>query len=270
MSNANFVISILWCVICIARRITKLYTQKPDRIVRRLSVKGSSVMRHFTVIAMFITLCSTLSVSASAQVVALSRQQWMSTTTSVLPITARQRASVSGVSNTSSYLTFGKTATVNEIGSDQVVWGRNSELASGDVVATFCGDVPSKMFWSFSSAVFGFGFEVMNNDLRKSHEFIVSYYNGATLLGTVQQTSDNAEFWTSYDYFAGDVRLFAAEDIRGITGVDITFTSNSMSASAFRVRNYTPDAVPEPSAATAVWIAAAGLSACFVRRRVLR
>ena len=46
---------------------------------------------------------------------------------------------------------------------------------------------------------------------------------------------------------AGDVRLFAAEDIRGITGVDIAFTSNSMSASAFRIKNSAPDAVPEPA-----------------------
>lgn len=219
---------------------------------------------------MFVTLCSTLSLPASAQLVALSRQQWMSTATSVLPISARQRASTSGVSNTSSYLTFGKTATVNEIGSDQVVWGRNSELTSGDVVATFCGPVPTKMFWSFSSAVSGFGFEVMNNDLHESQDFVTSYYNGTTLLGTLQQTSDNAAFWNSYDYFAGDVRLFAVEDIRGITGVDITFTSNSMSASAFRVRNCAPAAVPEPSAVIGFWITAAGLSGFLVRRRFVR
>jgi len=219
---------------------------------------------------MFVALCSVLSLPASAQLVSLSRQQWTSTNTSVLPITARQRASVSGVSNTTRYLTFGKTATVNEIGSDQVVWGRNSELTSGDVVATFCGDVPSKMFWSFSSAVYAFGFEVMNNDLHESQDFIVSYYNGATLLGTLQQSSDNVEFWSNYDYFAGDVRLFAAEDIRGITGVDITFTSNSMSASAFRVRNCAPLAVPEPSALIGFWITAAGLSGFLVRRRFVR
>ena len=121
-----------------------------------LAWKGCTAMRCLTSIAMFVTLCSTLSLPASAQLVALSRQQWMSTATSVLPISARQRASISGVSNTSSYLSFGKTATVNEIGSDQVVWGRNSELTSGDVVATFCGPVPTKMFWSFSSAVSGF------------------------------------------------------------------------------------------------------------------
>ncbi len=227
-------------------------------------------MRCLTSIAMFVTLCSTLSLPASAQLVALSRQQWMSTATSVLPISARQRASTSGVSNTSSYLTFGKTATVNEIGSDQVVWGRNSDLTSGDVVATFCGPVPTKMFWSFSSAVSGFGFEVMNNDLHESQDFVTSYYNGTTLLGTLQQTSDNAAFWNSYDYFAGDVRLFAVEDIRGITGVDITFTSNSMSASAFRVRNCAPAAVPEPSAVMCFWITAAGLSGFLVRRRFVR
>lgn len=227
-------------------------------------------MRRLTSIAMFVTLCSTLSLPASAQLVALSRQQWMSTATSVLPISARQRASISGVSNASSYLSFGRTATVNEIGSDQVVWGRNSELTSGDVVATFCGPVPTKMFWSFSSAVSGFGFEVMNNDLHESQDFVTSYYNGTTLLGTLQQTSDNAAFWNSYDYFAGDVRLFAVEDIRGITGVEIAFTSNSMSASAFRVRNDAPLAVPEPSAVLGAGIAATVLGGCLVRRRFLR
>ena len=227
-------------------------------------------MRCLTRIAMFVALCSILSLPASAQLVALSRQQWMSTATSVLPISAKQRASISGVSNTSSYLSFGRTATVNEIGSDQVVWGRNSELTSGDVVATFCEAVPTKLFWSFSSAVYGFGFEVMNNDLHEPQDFIVSYYNGATLLGTLQQSSDNAAFWNNYDYFDGDVRLFAAEDIRGITGVDITFTSNSMSASAFRVRNCAPLAVPEPSAVIGFWITAAGLSGFLVRRRFVR
>ena len=259
-----------WCVNWIARHLINLYTRKTTLLFRWLTLKGSSVMRQLLGFAMLITLWSTLSLSASAQLVSLSRQQWTSTNTSVLPITARQRASVSGVSNTTNYLTFGKTATVNEIGSDQVVWGRNSELTSGDVVATFCGPVPTKMFWSFSSAVSGFGFEVMNNDLHESHDFIVSYYNGATLLGTLQQSSDNAEFWTNHDYFAGDVRLFAAEDIRGITGVDITFTSNSMSASAFRVRNCAPAAVPEPSAVMCFWITAAGLSGFLVRRRFVR
>jgi len=219
---------------------------------------------------MFVTLWSTLSLSATAQLVSLSRQQWMSTKTSLLPISAIQRASISSVSTADNYLTFGTTATINEIGSDQVVWGTNSELTSGDVVATFCSAVPTKMFWSFSSAVYGFGFEVMNNDLHESQDFVVSYYNGTTFLGASQQTSDNAAFWKNYDYFAGDVRLFAAEDTRGITAVDITFTSNSMSASAFRVRNYTPDAVPEPSAYMMVCIAAASLSGCLVRRRFLR
>ena len=227
-------------------------------------------MRCLTSIAMFVTLCTTLSLPASAQLVALSRRQWMSTATSVLPISARQRASISGVSNTSSYLSFGRTATVNEIGSDQVVWGRNSELASGDVVATFCGPVPTMMFWSFSAAVSGFGFEVMNNDLHESQDFVTSYYNGTTLLGTLQQTSDNAAFWTSYDYFAGDVRLFAVEDIRGITGVEIAFTSNSMSAAAFRVRNDSPLAVPEPPAVLGAGVVAAAIGGCLVRRRLLR
>lgn len=205
-------------------------------------------MRHYVGIALLLSLSATLSFPANAQFVALDRQQWASATTAVLPITATERASIGSVSNTSNYLSFGTTATVNEIGSNQVVWGRNSELTSGDVVATFCGDVPTKMFWSFSSAVCGFGFEVMNNDLHDAQDFTVSYYNGSTLLGTLQQTSDNAAFWNSYDYFAGDVRLFAAQDIRGITGVDITFTSNSMSASAFRVKNCGPEAVPEPEA----------------------
>ncbi len=226
-------------------------------------------MRHLASMTIFVTLCSTLSLSASAQLVSLSRQQWMSTKTSVLPISARQPASTNGVSDTAHYLAFGTTATVNEIGSNQVVWGRNSELTSGDVVATFCETVPTKMFWSFSSAVFGFGFEVMNNDLHESQDFIVSYYNGATLLGTLQQSSDNATFWKNYDYFDGDVRLFAAEDIRGITGVDITFSSNSMSAAAFRVRACAPEAVPEPSAVIGFWITTAGLSGFLVRRRFL-
>ena len=204
-------------------------------------------MKYPAGIGLFLTLCSIVSLPSHAQFTIRDRQQWMSTSTAVLPITAPERASINGVSNASNYLSFGTTATVNEIGSNQVVWGSNSELTSGDVVATFCGDVPTKMFWSFSSAVCGFGFEVMNNDLHEAQDFTVSYYNGATLLGTIQQTSDNAAFWNSYDYFAGDVRLFAAEDIRGITGVDIVFSSNSMSASAFRVRNCSPDAVPEPS-----------------------
>lgn len=204
-------------------------------------------MKYPAGIGLFLTLCSTVSLPSHAQFTIIDRQQWKSTSTDVLPITAPERASINGVSNASNYLSFGTTATVNEIGSNQVVWGSNSELTSGDVVATFCGDVPTKMFWSFSSAVCGFGFEVMNNDLHEAQDFTVSYYNGATLLGTIQQTSDNAAFWNSYDYFAGDVRLFAAEDIRGITGVDIVFSSNSMSASAFRVRNCSPDAVPEPS-----------------------
>lgn len=204
-------------------------------------------MKYPAGIGLFLTLCSIVSLPSYAQFTIRDRQQWMSTSTAVLPITAPERASINGVSNASNYLSFGTTATVNEIGSNQVVWGSNSELTSGDVVATFCGDVPTKMFWSFSSAVCGFGFEVMNNDLHEAQDFTVSYYNGATLLGTIQQTSDNAAFWNSYDYFAGDVRLFAAEDIRGITGVDIVFSSNSMSASAFRVRNCSPDAVPEPS-----------------------
>ena len=204
-------------------------------------------MKYPAGIGLFLTLCSIVSLPSYAQFTIRDRQQWMSTSTAVLPITAPERASINGVSNASNYLSFGTTATVNEIGSNQVVWGSNSELTSGDVVATFCGDVPTKMFWSFSSAVCGFGFEVMNNDLHEAQDFTVSYFNGATLLGTIQQTSDNAAFWNSYDYFAGDVRLFAAEDIRGITGVDIVFSSNSMSASAFRVRNCSPDAVPEPS-----------------------
>lgn len=204
-------------------------------------------MKYHAGIGLFLMLCSIVSLPSHAQFTVIDRQQWKSTSTDVLPITAPERASINGVSNASNYLTFGTTATVNEIGSNQVVWGSNSELTSGDVVATFCGDVPTKMFWSFSSAVCGFGFEVMNNDLHEAQDFTVSYYNGATLLGTIQQTSDNAAFWNSYDYFAGDVRLFAAEDIRGITGVDIVFSSNSMSASAFRVRNCSPDAVPEPS-----------------------
>ena len=204
-------------------------------------------MKHPAGIGLFLTLCSILSLPSNAQFTIRDRQQWMSTSTAVLPITAPERATINGVSNPSNYLSFGTTATVNEIGSNQVVWGSNSELTSGDVVATFCGDVPTKMFWSFSSAVCGFGFEVMNNDLHEAQDFTVSYYNGSTLLGTMEQTSDNAAFWDNYDYFAGDVRLFAAEDIRGITGVDIVFSSNSMSASAFRVRNCSPDVVPEPS-----------------------
>ncbi|MFM7187459.1 MAG: hypothetical protein ACKO14_06545 [Armatimonadota bacterium] len=194
-----------------------------------------------------LALMATLCLPSSAQFSVRDRQQWSAVSTSILPINAPERSTIDGVSNTSSFLSFGTTATVNEIGSNQVVWGSDSELTNGDVVATFCGDVPTKMFWSFSSAVCGFGFEVMNNDLHEPQDFVVSYYNGATLLGTMQQTSDNTAFWKNYDYFAGDVRLFAAEDIRGITGVDIVFSSNSMSAAAFRVSNCSPDVVPEPS-----------------------
>lgn len=216
-----------------------------------------------------LTLMATLCLPSSAQFSVRDRQQWSAVSTSILPINARERESIVGVTNTANYLSFGTTATVNEIGSNQVVWGSNSELKSGDVVATFCGDVPTKMFWSFSSAVCGFGFEVMNNDLHEAQDFSVSYFNGSTLLGTIHQTSDNAAFWNNYDYFAGDVRLFAAEDIRGITGVDIAFSSNSMSASAFRVKNGSPDAVPEPSATlTAFVLFTVGALWCYcVRRR---
>jgi len=195
----------------------------------------------------FSLVVASLSTPTYAQFTVKDRQQWLSTSTTVLQITAPERSTINGVSNTSSYLSFGTTATVNEVGSNQVVWGSDSELTTGDVVATFSGDVPTKMLWSFSSAVCGFGFEVMNNDLHEPQDFVVSYYNGTTLLGTISQTSDNSSFWTSYDYFAGDVRLFAAEDIRGITGVDIVFSSNSMSAAAFRVSVCSPDVVPEPS-----------------------
>ncbi len=208
--------------------------------------KGWMAMKLLTGIGFGLVVAS-LSTPTFAQFTVKDRQQWMSASTSLLPITAPQRSVINSVSNTSSYLSFGTSATVNEIGSDQVVWGKNSELTTGDVVATFCNSVPTKLFWSFSSAVYGFGFEVMNNDLYEEQDFTVSFYNGTTLLGTIQQTSDNAQFWNNYDYFAGDVRLFAAEDIRGITGVDIHFSSNSMSAGAFRVNTTSPDAVPEPS-----------------------
>lgn len=230
-------------------------------------MKDGAAMKRTAGNAILLMLCTTLSLPTSAQFTVLNRQQWTSSTTSLLPITARERASINAVSNAQNHLSFGKSATVNEIGSNQVVWGRNSELTTGDVVATFCGDVPSNMFWTFSSAVCGFGFEVMNNDLHEAQSFTVSYYNGSTLLGTVQQTSDNAAFWRNYDYFAGDVRLFAAEDIRGITGIDITFSSNSLSASAFRVKSCTPDAVPEPSGIVASLVLAALGTTLVVRNR---
>jgi hypothetical protein len=224
-------------------------------------------MKHRYGTALVVTLCATLVRPAAAQLVALDRHEWNSKTTSILPITARQCNSITGVSNSCNYLSFGKSATVNRIGSNQVVWGRNSELTSGGNVATFNGTVPTKMFWSFSESVSAFGFEVMSNDLHEAQDFTVSYYNGTTLLGTLQQTSNNAAFWNSYDHFAGDVRLFAAEDTRGITGVDITFTSNSFSAAAFRVSACSPTAVPEPSSVAGVLITAAGLTGCIIRRR---
>jgi hypothetical protein len=232
-------------------------------------LKGFTAMKHRFGIALAVSLCATLLQPATAQLVTLDRQEWNAKSTSVLPITARECGPISGVSNSCTYLSFGKSAKVNKIGSNQVVWGRNSELTAGDNVATFSGNVPSKLFWSFSSSVTGFGFEVLNNDLHEAQDFTVSYYNGTTLLGTLQQTSDNAAFWNGYDRFAGDVRLFAAEDIRGITGVDITYTSNSFSAGAFRVISCAPLAVPEPSSVAGALIVVAGLSGCLIRRRLV-
>ncbi len=227
-------------------------------------------MRHYAGTVCILALSSTLSLPSNAQFTVLNRQQWTSATTSVLPITAKERASISGVSSQTNTLSFGTVATVNEIGSNQVVWGSNSELVAGDVVATFCGDVPTKMFWSFSSAVCGFGFEVMNNDLHEAQDFTISYYNGSTLLGSLTQKADNAAFWENYDYFAGDVRLFAVEDFRGITGLDILFTSNSMSASAFRVKNCSPEVVPEPAPWGLGLIFLTGIGGLLARRSLRR
>jgi hypothetical protein len=225
-------------------------------------------MKHRYGIALVVSLSATLLQPAAAQLVKLDRQEWNAKTTSILPITARECRQISSVSNSYTHLSFGKSATVNRIGSNQVVWGRNSELSTGDNVATFNGKVPSNVFWSFSSSVTGFGFEVLNNDLHEAQDFTASYFNGTTLLGTIQQTSDNAAFWNGYDRFAGDVRLFAVEDIRGITGVDITYTSNSFSAGAFRVLSGTPDVVPEPSSVAGALVVFAGLSGCLIRRRL--
>ena len=256
-----------WCLIYIARVLAKLYTPNTSRQHCWLVSKGRTAMKHRFGIVLVVSLSATLLRPATAQLVALDRNQWNSRTTSILPITARQCSSISAVSNSCNYLSFGKSATVNRIGSNQVSWGRNSELTSGGNVATFNGNVPTKMFWSLTESVTAFGFEVMSNDLHEAQDFTVSYYNGTTLLGTLQQTSNNAAFWNSYDYFAGDVRLFAAEDMRGITGVDITFTSNSFSAAAFRVTSCSPTAVPEPSSVAGVLITVAGLTGCIIRRR---
>jgi hypothetical protein len=169
---------------------------------------------------------------------------------------------------------FDKDGMVGAVGGDwQPVWSSSpfSALNQGDKTLTYSEGAN----FTFSSAVSSFGFELQTIDLMDTHDIMVQFYNGSTLIGSINRTIDNSGVMADgWDTTLGGARLFAGSYAGGITSVRVLSSDDyGFSAGGFRYAQggsnsiTSNGAVPEPGEWAAMAMMVTGLGGLVVRAR---
>ncbi len=216
-----------------------------------------------------------LSAPSHAQFIAYDNPNatWLGSTTGG-NIAGNETDTVRSIGGGAFTIDFDKDGFIGNIGGDwQPVWSSApySALNQGDAT----------LYWSestdftFSSAVTSFGFELQTIDLMDTHDIMVEFYNGSTLVGSINRTIDNSGVMANgWDTSLGGARLFAGSYDGGITSVRVLSGDDyGFSAGGFRYgglggnNNVTNSAVPEPGEWAAMAMMVTGLGGLVVRAR---
>jgi hypothetical protein len=198
---------------------------------------------------------------------------WLGSTTGV-HIAGNETDSIRSIGDGAFTIDFDKDGFIGNVGGDwQPVWSSApySALSQGDAT----------LYWSeatdftFSSAVTSFGFELQTIDLMENHDITVQFYNGSTLVGSINRTIDNSGVMASgWDTTLGGARLFAGSYAGGFTSVRVLSSDDyGFSAGGFRYaglggnNSITSSAVPEPGEWAAMAMMVTGLGGLVVRAR---
>lgn len=221
-------------------------------------------------------LLTCLSAPANAQFTSYDNPNgtWLSSTSGV-NIAGNEMDTVRSIGGGAFSIDFDKDGSIGNVGGDwQPVWSSApySALNQGDAT----------LYWSeatdftFSSAVTSFGFELQTIDLVDNHDIMVQFYNGSTLIGSINRTIDNSGVMANgWDTSLGGARLFAGSYDGGITSVRVMSGDDyGFSAGGFRYgglggnNNVTNNgAVPEPGEWAAMAMMVTGLGGLVVRAR---
>jgi MYXO-CTERM domain-containing protein len=221
-------------------------------------------------------LLTCLSAPATAQFTSYDNPNatWLGSTTGV-NIVGNETDTVRSIGGGAFSIDFDKDGFIGNVGGDwQPVWSSApySALNQGDAT----------LYWSeatdftFSSAVTSFGFELQTIDLMDNHDIMVQFYNGSTLIGSINRTIDNSGVMADgWDTTLGGARLFAGSYDAGITSVRVLSSDDyGFSAGGFRYaglggnNNVTNNsAVPEPGEWAAMAMMLTGLGGLVVRAR---
>jgi MYXO-CTERM domain-containing protein len=221
-------------------------------------------------------LLTCLSAPATAQFTSYDNPNatWLGSTTGV-NIVGNETDTVRSIGGGAFSIDFDKDGFIGNVGGDwQPVWSSApySALNQGDAT----------LYWSeatdftFSSAVTSFGFELQTIDLMDNHDIMVQFYNGSTLIGSINRTIDNSGVMADgWDTTLGGARVFAGSYDGGITSVRVLSSDDyGFSAGGFRYaglggnNNVTNNsAVPEPGEWAAMAMMLTGLGGLVVRAR---
>lgn len=198
---------------------------------------------------------------------------WLHSTAGV-HITGNETDTVHSIGGGAFKVNFNNDGMIGSIGGDwQPVWSTSpfSGLTQGDNTLTFS----EATNFTFSSAVSSFGFELQTIDLMDPHDIMVQFYNGSTLIGSINRTIDNSGVMANgWDTTLGGARLFAGSYDGGITSVRVLSGDDyGFSAGGFRYalggsNSITSNgAVPEPGEWAAMAMMVTGLGGLVVRAR---
>lgn len=198
---------------------------------------------------------------------------WLRSTSGVR-IAGNDTDSVRSIGGGAFRVNFDNDGTIGNVGGDwQPVWSSApySALNQGDATL-YWADATN---FTFSSAVTSFGFELQTVDLMDTHDIMVQFYNGSTLIGSINRTIDNSGVMANgWDTTLGGARLFAGSYDQGITSVRVLSGDDyGFSAGGFRYglggnNSITSNgAVPEPGEWAAMAMMVTGLGGLVVRAR---